>query len=557
MGTLRRYIERFSVTGLTSNPTIFDEAIGKTAAYDKGIQQKAAAGMSGENLFIELALEDLRRAADLFRPEFDRTSGLDGWVSMEVSPLLANDTQGTIDAALRIHKQANRPNLYVKIPGTPAGVPAIEAAIFAGVPINVTLLFSREQYLKVADAYMRAIERRLAAGLDPKINSVASVFVSRWDRAVADKVPADLGNRLGIAIMQRTYRAHCDLIASKRWQDLQAKGARKQRMLWASTGTKDPKAPPGLYVEALAAPETIDTMPEKTLTAFEQSGKLNGVMAKDGADAEAGYWADFVHGPGVDVDALAAQLQSDGAASFCQIMDRAHAAHGKTRAPRWRPLECAAESARRQARAGGFAGECSAAHHGVLQRKAGSGDCGAAGRVRHLRSSRFLVRCGIQREPCARHQPGHLRVPQTAGHRWTPIHGDRYDALSAPAFASALEVLGANGVEVMVAADDEYTPTPAISHAILCYNRGRNSGLADGIVITPSHNPPTDGGFKYNPTNGGPADSDITKWIENRANELLVSGAGIKRIAFGNARRAATTHARLYRQLRSGSAIWI
>jgi transaldolase len=265
-------------------------------------------------LFVELALEDLRRAADLFRPEFDRTKGLDGWVSMEVSPLLANDTQGTIDAALRIHKQANRPNLYVKIPGTPAGVPAIEAAIFAGVPINVTLLFSREQYLKVADAYMRALERRIAAGLDPKINSVASVFVSRWDRAVADKVPQDLSNRLGIAIMQRTYRAHCELIGAKRWMDLQAKGARKQRMLWASTGTKDPKAPAGLYVEALAAPDTIDTMPEKTLLAFAESGNLKGVMAKDGGDAE-DVLGRFARA-GIDVNALAAQLQVDGAASF-------------------------------------------------------------------------------------------------------------------------------------------------------------------------------------------------------------------------------------------------
>jgi transaldolase len=313
-GTLRRYIEQFSVTGLTSNPTIFDEAIGKTAAYDKGIRQKAAAGLSGEDLFVELALEDLRRAADLFRPVFDRTKGLDGWVSMEVSPLLANDTQGTIDAALRIHKQANRPNLYVKIPGTPAGVPAIEAAIFAGVPINVTLLFSREQYLKVAEAYMRAMERRIAAGLDPKVNSVASVFVSRWDRAVADKVPPELINRLGIAIMQRTYRAHCELINTKRWKDLEAKGARKQRMLWASTGTKDPKAPAGLYVEALAAPDTIDTMPEKTLLAFAESGNLKGVMAKDGGDAEdtLGRFA----GAGIDVNALAAQLQVDGAESF-------------------------------------------------------------------------------------------------------------------------------------------------------------------------------------------------------------------------------------------------
>jgi transaldolase len=313
-GTLRRYIDQFSVTGLTSNPTIFDEAIGKTAAYDKGIRQKAAAGLSGEDLFIELALEDLRRAADLFRPEFERSAGMDGWVSMEVSPLLANDTQGTIDAALRIHKQANRPNLYVKIPGTPAGVAAIEAAIFAGVPINVTLLFSREQYLQVADAYLRAMERRIAAGLDPKVNSVASVFVSRWDRAVADKVPPELVNRLGIAIMQRTYRAHCELIGSKRWKDLEAKGARKQRMLWASTGTKDPKAPAGLYVEALAAPETIDTIPEKTLLAFEQNGSLKAVMAKDGGDAEE-VLSQFARA-GIDVNALAAQLQTDGAASF-------------------------------------------------------------------------------------------------------------------------------------------------------------------------------------------------------------------------------------------------
>ena len=313
-GTLRRYVEQFSVTGLTSNPTIFDEAIGKTAAYDKGIRQKAQAGMSGENLFVELALEDLRRAADIFRPEFDRTQGIDGWVSMEVSPLLANETKGTIEAALRIHKQAGRPNLYVKIPGTAAGVPAIEAAIFAGVPVNVTLLFSREQYLSVADAYIRGIERRIAAGLDPRINSVASLFVSRWDRAVADKVPADLVNRLGIAIVQRTYRAHCELLAAKRWKDLEAKGARKQRMLWASTGVKDPKAPAALYVEALAAPDTIDTMPEKTLLAFAEKGSVAAAMAKDGADAEQvlGRFAKA----GIDVDALAAQLQVEGAASF-------------------------------------------------------------------------------------------------------------------------------------------------------------------------------------------------------------------------------------------------
>jgi transaldolase len=313
-GTLRRYIDELSVTGLTSNPTIFDEAIGNTSAYDAGIRQKARAGLAGEELFVELALEDLRRAADLFRPVFDRTQGVDGWVSMEVSPLLANDTKTTIDAALRIHKQANRPNLYIKIPGTPAGVPAIEAAIFAGVPVNVTLLFSREHYLSIAEAYVRGIERRIAAGLDPRVSSVASLFVSRWDRAVSDKVPEELRNRLGIAIAARTYRAHCDLIAGKRWRDLEAKGARKQRMLWASTGTKDPKAPAGLYVEALAAPDTIDTMPEKTLLAFAAGGSVKSVMAKDGGDAEA-VLAGFAKA-GIDVDALAARLQVEGAQSF-------------------------------------------------------------------------------------------------------------------------------------------------------------------------------------------------------------------------------------------------
>jgi transaldolase len=313
-GTLRRYIDTLSVTGLTSNPTIFDEAIGNTAAYDAGIRQKAQGGLSGEELFVELALEDLRRAADLFRPVFDRTAGIDGWVSMEVSPLLANDTKTTIAAALRIHKQAGRPNLYIKIPGTPAGVPAIEEAIFAGVPVNVTLLFSREHYLRVAEAYMRGIERRLAAGLDLRVNSVASLFVSRWDRAVVDKVPEELRNRLGVAIAARTYRAHNELLSGKRWRDLEAAGARKQRMLWASTGTKDPKAPAGLYVEALAAPETIDTMPEKTLLAFAAGGTVKSVMAKDGGDAEP-VLARFA-AAGIDIDALAARLQVEGAESF-------------------------------------------------------------------------------------------------------------------------------------------------------------------------------------------------------------------------------------------------
>jgi transaldolase len=313
-GTLERYINELSVTGLTSNPTIFDEAIGGSALYDESIVEKARTGLSGEALFVEVALEDLRRAADLFRPVFDRTRGIDGWVSMEVSPLLANDTKATIQSAKNIHELADRPNLYVKIPGTPEGVPAIEEAIFAGVPVNVTLLFSREQYLAVAEAYMRGIERRIAAKLDPRISSVASIFISRWDRAVAGKVPTELVNRLGIAIAGRIYRAHCDLIRSARWRDLAAAGAVKQRMLWASTGVKDPKAPQTLYVEALAAPETIDTMPEKTLLAYAKEGRIRGVMSADGGEAETTL-ARFAEA-GIDVDALARQLQLEGAQSF-------------------------------------------------------------------------------------------------------------------------------------------------------------------------------------------------------------------------------------------------
>jgi transaldolase len=313
-GGLRRYIEEFSVTGLTSNPTIFDEAIGTTGAYDEGIRKKAAAGKSGEALFVELALEDLRRAADLFRPVFDATLGVDGWVSMEVSPLLAQDTAGSIEAAAQIHAQADRPNLFVKIPGTPEGIPAIEASIFAGIPINVTLLFSREHYLATAEAYLRGIERRLGAGLDPKVGSVASVFVSRWDKAAGDKLPAELHNQLGIAIGGRTYKAYLELLASPRWQKLAAAGARPQRLLWASTGTKDPKARDTLYVEALAAPDTVNTMPEKTLRAYADHGAAATAMAGDGEAAEA-MLARFAKA-GIDVDALALKLQRDGAQSF-------------------------------------------------------------------------------------------------------------------------------------------------------------------------------------------------------------------------------------------------
>jgi transaldolase len=313
-GRMSRYVEELSVTGLTSNPTIFDEAIAGGTAYDAGIREKVAAGKSGEALFIELALEDLRRAADLFRPAFVASDGVDGWVSMEVSPLLANDAGASIEAAARIHRQAGRDNVFVKIPGTAEGVAAIEASIFAGVPINVTLLFSREQYLAAAGAYLRAIERRLAAGLDPNVASVASLFVSRWDKAVGEQVPAELRNRLGIAIAKRTYAAYRDVLASPRWLRLLAAGARPQRLLWASTGTKDPNASDTLYVEALAAPDTIDTVPEKTLLAYAEHGKLTGTLAEDGGDAEA-VLAEFA-GAGIDIDALAERLQVEGGKSF-------------------------------------------------------------------------------------------------------------------------------------------------------------------------------------------------------------------------------------------------
>lgn len=325
-GTLSRYVEDFSITGLTSNPTIFDGAIGGSQAYDAGILEKARTGLSGERLFIELALEDLRRAADLFRPVFEGSDHLDGWVSMEVSPLLADDTDGSIAAARQIHQQADRPNLFVKIPGTPEGIPAIEESIAAGVPINVTLLFSREQYLAAAEAYLRGIERRLAAGRDPRVGSVASLFISRWDVAVKDTVPKELRNRLGIAIGGRTYRAYRELLASPRWRALSAAGARPQRLLWASTGTKDPDASDTLYVEALAAPDTIDTIPEKTLHAFADHGVVERPMSVDGGDADA-MLTRFAKA-GVDVDALARQLQHEGARSFVkswqQLLQRIH-----------------------------------------------------------------------------------------------------------------------------------------------------------------------------------------------------------------------------------------
>jgi len=313
-GGLKRYIDELSVTGLTSNPTIFDHAIKNSATYDGEIAGKARSAISAEDLFFELALADLRGAAELFQPVFARTDGVDGWVSLEVSPLLAHDTDSTLAAARKLHREGGKANLFIKIPGTPEGLPAIEAAIFAGVPVNVTLLFSREQYLAAADAYLRGVERRIKAGLNPAVASVASVFISRWDVAVGGKVPMELANHLGIAIAQRTYQAYRELLASDRFHRVANAGGRAQRLLWASTGTKDPKASDILYVKALAAPFTVNTMPEATLKAFGDHGEVVGPMAPDGGDGEAMLSA-FAKA-GVDVAALAARLQDEGAASF-------------------------------------------------------------------------------------------------------------------------------------------------------------------------------------------------------------------------------------------------
>jgi len=313
-GTLEHYIDELSVTGLTSNPTIFDHAIKNSTSYDGAIRQRVKEGKTGEPLFFELALEDLTRAADLFRPIWDRTDGVDGWVSLEVSPLLAHDTASTLAAARDLHARAGRPNLLIKIPGTKEGLPAIEEAIFSGIPVNVTLLFSREQYVAAAEAFMRGIERRIAAGLNPNVGSVASVFISRWDAAVANKVPTALRNQLGIAIAKRTYKAARDLLSSPRWRRGYNAGARPQRPLWASTGTKDPQASDVLYVKALAAPFTVNTMPEATLKALADHGELSGILPADGGDCEE-VLAQFAKAR-VDIDALATQLQDEGAKSF-------------------------------------------------------------------------------------------------------------------------------------------------------------------------------------------------------------------------------------------------
>jgi transaldolase len=313
-GTLKRYIDDLSVTGLTSNPTIFDHAIKNSAAYDADIRGKLSEGKSGEQLFFELALDDITRAADLFRATFERTCGVDGYVSLEVSPLLAHDTKTTLAEVRDLHARARRPNVFIKIPGTAEGLPAIEEAIFAGIPINVTLLFSRDHYLGAAEAYLRGIERRIAEGLTPDVASVASLFVSRWDVAVAGDVPATLVNRLGIAVGQRVYRTYCDLIASPRYLRVLNAGARAQRLLLASTGTKDPKASDILYVKALAAPYTVNTMPEATLKAFADHGEVGAGMPVDGGDCES-VLTQFARA-GIDLDALASRLQNEGAEAF-------------------------------------------------------------------------------------------------------------------------------------------------------------------------------------------------------------------------------------------------
>jgi transaldolase len=313
-GTLRRYIREFSITGLTSNPTIFDHAIKNSADYDAAIREKLKQGKREEDLFFDLALEDIAAAAELFRPVHERTSGVDGWVSLEVSPLLAHDTKATTAVAKELHVRAGGPNVLIKIPGTKEGLPAIEEAIFTGVPINVTLLFSREHYLAAAEAYMRGIERRIDAGLSPQVNSVASVFISRWDGAVMGKVPEALNDKLGIAVAKRIYQAYRELLGSPRWMRAYNFGARPQRLLWASTGTKDPKASDVLYIKALAAPFTVNTMPEGTLRAFGEHGEAGAMLPADGGDADEvlGRFAEA----GVDCDSLAAKLQDEGAKSF-------------------------------------------------------------------------------------------------------------------------------------------------------------------------------------------------------------------------------------------------
>ena len=330
-GTLKEYIQELSVTGLTSNPTIFEQAIKNSTAYDRDIRARLKEGKCDEQIFFELALSDLIRAADLFRPIYDRTNGIDGWVSLEVSPLLAHDTAATVAAAKDLFARACRPNVFIKIPGTKEGLPAIEEAIFAGVPVNVTLLFSREHYLAAAEAFVRGVERRIDAGLKANVGCVASVFISRWDAAVKDKVPVELRNKLGLAIASRTYKAARELLTSSRWVRLYSAGAWPQRLLWASTGVKDPQASPALYVKELAAPFTVDTMPEGTLKAVAEELKLDVTMAADGGDCEE-VLAEFA-AAGIDIDGLAERLQDEGTKSFTKSWESLMAVINSKRLP--------------------------------------------------------------------------------------------------------------------------------------------------------------------------------------------------------------------------------
>jgi transaldolase len=311
-GTLAGFIADASVTGLTSNPTIFDKAITGSSDYDDAM--RAASGRAPEDVFFDLAIDDLRRAAQLFGPRYDESEGVDGWVSLEVSPRLAHDTASTVAEAKLLHARAETPNLYIKVPGTPEGIPAIEELIFSGVPVNVTLLFSPDHYVAAAGAYTRGLERRREAGLDLRVSSVASLFVSRWDVAVTGKLPAELSDRLGIAIGIQAYRAYRDVLASPRWTALEDSGARPQRLLFASTGTKDPALPDTFYITALAAEQTINTMPQNTLEAFVDHGEVKGVLSPDGGDADATIAG--IAAAGIDIDALAARLQKEGAESF-------------------------------------------------------------------------------------------------------------------------------------------------------------------------------------------------------------------------------------------------
>jgi transaldolase len=327
-GTLKTYIDELSVTGLTSNPTIFNQAIKNSSAYSAAIRTKFAQDESAEEVFFELAVEDLTRAADLFRPIYDRTNGVDGWVSLEVSPLLAYDTAKTLAAAKELHARAGRPNLLIKIPGTKEGLPAIEEAIFSGIPINVTLLFSSDHYLAAAEAFLRGIERRIEAGLKPNVGSVASVFVSRWDAAVKGKAPRELNHKLGIAIAMRTYKAARDLLSSPRWHRIYNAGAYPQRLLWASTGTKDPTASDILYIKALAAPFTVNTMPESTLKALANRKEVGSILPADGGDCEE-VLSKFAEA-GININGLAARLQDEGAQSFVKSWNELISVVGST-----------------------------------------------------------------------------------------------------------------------------------------------------------------------------------------------------------------------------------